>query len=203
MRSFKKYILESNSKTGYHDSSIYLSRSYLRELPDLFLGVDIGGMIDLSNNQLTSCKNFPRFVAGEIIISSNKIESLEGLPYELNGSLYIDFNKLKNLKGMPQKIYGLQDISIEYNKLESLEGFPPDTPTRRLYLNNNNLKNLIGSPTKVYGSLHIAHNPLESLDGFPEYVEDHVYVSKDSIFSEEDIKKVCSCHSVRIYDEYI
>ena len=97
MRSFKKYILESDTKEGYYKHSIWLSRSYLRELPDFLSGITIGGGFDVSNNQLTSCKNFPMYIAGSIAISSNNIESLEGLPLELNSTLLAQHNKLKHL----------------------------------------------------------------------------------------------------------
>ena len=191
MRSFKKYILESDTKEGYYKHSIWLSRSYLRELPDFLSGITIGGGFDVSNNQLTSCKNFPMYIAGSIAISSNNIESLEGLPLELNSTLLAQHNKLKDLKGFPQKVYGLRYLNFDYNKLESLEGIPENLSTLDFSVESNNLKNLIGAPKKIYGSLFILNNPLTSLAGLPEYVENNIYISKNSGFSEDEIRDIC------------
>lgn len=156
-----------------------------------FKDVKIDGDFYCTWNNLTSLEGCPEEITGVFSCWVNQIESLEYGP-KIVGDRYSCANNLvKSLKGVPQRING--DFSCEANLLTTLEHGPT-------YVNgdydcgSNNLVSFKGIPREIRGGLSLSYNKnLDSLEHFPEFIGENLYVSgcDNFKFTEAEIRKVC------------
>lgn len=119
------------------------------------------------NENLESLEGCPKVVGRNFYCGGNhKLSSLKGCPERIEGSFTTISCNLSNLKGGPKEVIGFYNCS--YSFLDSLEGAPKEC--RSFDCNNNNLKSLKYCPTKILKSLRISDNPIESLEGYPDYL---------------------------------
>lgn len=165
---YNSLLKEADSKEGFVNG-IDLRGSYLRELPDFFKDLRVAGRFDVSINQLTSCKNFPKFVGGVINANDNKISSMEGLQYIGDNLLTMSKNPITSLEYLErfsgELIYGLQ---FRKTKIESLKGIE-NIPIKELLVSDNKLTTWDLIPGTVK-HLEIYNNKLTSWKGMPKYL---------------------------------
>jgi hypothetical protein len=77
---------------------------------------------------------------------------------------------LKTLIGGPKSVK--KSVMLQGNMLTSLHGFPQILLGGEVRLDDNLLSNLKGLPSKISGTLVAIYNPLDSLEGFPEDVDE-------------------------------
>jgi len=78
---------------------------------------------------------------------------------------------LKTLIGAPKSVK--KSVLLQGNMLTSLHGFPQTLLVGgEVRLDDNLLSNLKGLPSRIPGTLVAIYNPLESLEGFPEDVDE-------------------------------
>ena len=124
------------------------------------------------------------------------LTSLEGAPEEVKGNFCCGYNRnLTSLKGAPKKV-GDKFECLDCPNLTSLEGAPEIVGGTFRCNNCPNLKSLKGAPKEVKYDFNCTNcQDLTSLEGAPKKVGTF---SCDSIFTEEDVKKVCNVLSGKI-----
>ena len=89
------------------------------------------GVIDFSDNKITSFKGFNLKETNSLNVSYNLLTSLSGCPKTINGYFWITHNKLQNLSDGPEIVE--DDYDITYNDLKDLTGIENTEIGRRLY----------------------------------------------------------------------
>ncbi len=79
----------------------------------------VGGYYDISYNKLTSLDGFPIEVGRDIDVSENELTSLEGIITEVNGDLSCDYNKITTLKGFPMVVHG--NLTLRNNPIKIID----------------------------------------------------------------------------------
>lgn len=80
-------------------------------------------------------------------------------------------------------------FSCDNNWLTSLAGSP--FSCHGFHAFRNKLRNLIGAPRRVMGSFNVADNPLESIEGLPEYIQNALMLPEIPGLTEEHVRSIC------------
>lgn len=112
----------------------------------------IGNLFDISDMGLINLNGSPEIIGGTFRCYSNKLTTLQGGPKQVGGTMSVAFNKLTTLEGSPEEVGGI--FICRGNKLTNLKGGP-----------------------KIVGGLQIDNNPLESLEGLPQYINGGINLS--------------------------
>jgi hypothetical protein len=120
-------------------------------------------------------------IASELVmISDKKLISLEGAPKETKKGFYVSRNLLTDLKGAPQKVnYSFHCEDNE--KLVTLDGGPQWVGKDFSCNGCVKLHSLKGAPRYVGHNFLAMNTGLQSLEGFPDYVEERFYCGGISI----------------------
>lgn len=177
------YIVTSNRLTSLKNSPVFVKHDF-----------------SCSGNRLTSLVGGPEEVQGRYICTNNLLVSLEGIARIIGSHLYCQNNQLRSLNGIPTLKSGAT-LACGSNNISSLTGYGFESiKLTGFYCEMNNLTSLQGAPEFLQGDFDCSNNPitsfigapkfiggdfyageltqLQSLEGFPERVENNVFIDK-------------------------
>ena len=185
---YNSLLKEADSKEGTV-SDIQLSDTYLRELPDFIKDLHVRWSFDVSQNSLTSCKNFPKSMGRGGYISENKITSLEGLQRlpDLRFDMYDNkLTSVEPLSNLPSP--RCKQIILDFNKLTSCKGLENIT-CAKLVLSHNEISSWEYIPDDI-SEIYVGNNKLTSWKGMPDGV-DRLYMQNNwDVVDFNDYKEV-------------
>ena len=135
-----KYSLNEDGSIDC-DQHVDLFNRDLDEIPFNFNRIN--GNFNISQNDLPSLKNCPKYIDGWFTCHFNRLSSLEFGPEYVGENYYCYNNKLTTLKGCVDEVYGYFDCS------------------------NNLLTSLEFCPMQVEGEFNCSRNKLTELDFSP------------------------------------
>jgi len=161
----------------------------------------VTGRFDCSfNEELTSLEGSPVMVGKEYIASHCSIKSLKGVPKRIYGNAVFDHNQLTSLEGSPREVDG--NFVVNKNLLTSLEGGPAKVGTSYSCVTNH-LTNLKGAP-KECSIFNASYNPLTSVEGLPEVINEELMLTYTGLDNLKDIHKYLkSCKMMNLYNSPI
>jgi Leucine-rich repeat (LRR) protein len=170
MNKFKHHyynsILKEADSKGGAVARIYLRACYLKELPDFIKDLSVEDTFDVTDNILTSCKNFPRFVGQSILANDNKIESIDGGVNNIpRVSIRFNNNNIRTVEPLSQLSGDVISVSIGGNKITSFKGLE-HLSTENLFSYNNLISSWDFVPKDIE-QLEISNNKLTSWRGMP------------------------------------
>ena len=184
---YNSLLKEADSKGGFVDE-IFLLRSYLRELPEFFKDLHVIDF-DVSDNELISCKNFPKFVERSISIRANKIKSLEGIPNIPTYKLNLSHNELTSLEYLSKFAGSKCELIISsFTQLTSCKGLENIT-CDKLYIYDNKISSWEYFPSSIR-LLNISSNKLTSWRGMPEGLDKLSLFENWDVVDFDDFKEV-------------
>ena len=186
---YNSLLKEADSNNGTVDH-IDLSRSYLRELPDFFKDLYITSDFDVSENLLTSCKNFPKTLGGFAYINDNKISSLEGLRRLSSRIFDLTNNKLTSLEYFNElPLPRCKLMLFGNNQITSCKGLE-NIFCEKLIMSNNEISSWEYLPKGILNQISFGNNKLTSWKGMPEGLKT-LYVNGNwDVKDFEDYKEV-------------
>lgn len=224
MKKFQKYYYdkifkEANASNGIIDDTfdVIIKDLYITELPEFFKDLEIKGAFNVANNQLKTCKNFPK--CDEINARYNNLISFEGLTYFPKGEFVASYNNIRSLEHLSE-ITDLQimDFYINNNNIESMRGLEHANRVNMLAIHHNNITSGKYLPKKIE-YCDISNNKISSfkyMDGtyYRLYIEENwtatekdfeefegiiiLNLSITSSLDEFDIKKIFRDHGIRV-----
>ena len=152
---------------------------------------------------LTSLEGAPQKINGDFNCSFNKnLTSLEGAPQEGVKDFYCFECNLMSLEGAPKKIQGNFYCGFNSN-LGSLKG-APQNGVEAFNCGNCNLTSLEGAPKKINGIFSCEGNPITSLKGIHNIIEE---INGDCTFPDSiesnilGLLKIKNLKSVYFFDK--
>jgi hypothetical protein len=172
MNKFKHHyynaiLKEADSKGGTVED-IDLFDCYLNELPEFFKDLTVTGTFNVEKNNLTSCKNFPKFGAF-VWVGYNKIKNFDDLESFPSHTFGADANSLTSVESLSKFNNELYQIYLGQNSLSSLKGLE-NISLKILSIPRNLISSWEYAP-KNMRSLRITENKLTSWRGMPPNLE--------------------------------